>query len=101
MKKQKPRSFIIVAEIVSRHVCHIVEGPVEGATKKLRDVLDNLCLEKMNQLAKQFPYQTHDITLTRAVSFDDLKDFYPEFSNWNKATRESLRLECGTSKSPS
>ena len=89
MRKLDKKNFVLVAEIASRRVKAIVEGPDERALRPDRlDDADELMLKRTNALSGQFPGDTYDVILTRASSIDDLKRGYPEFSGWEEITPE-------------
>ena len=86
------KNFILVAEIASRHVRAIIEGPDERPLRGKRlDRADEMILKKTRELDKQFPGDTYDVMITRALNVDDLKRQYPEFSGWDKIKVETIR----------
>ena len=88
MRKTKRRIFVIVAELQSRRVQTIIEGPDE---KKIAGRAIGQAIERrVNQLAVQFSPTAYDITITYAHGINDLRNAYPEFSGWEQAKSESL-----------
>jgi len=93
MRRLEKRNFVLVAEIASRRVQAIVEGPDERPLRGERlDHADEVMLQKTNELTRQFPGDTHDVILTRASSIDDLKRGYPEFFGWEYVKPESVAI---------
>ena len=92
MRKLEKRNFVIVAELSSRQVQAIVEGPTEKAVADRLVALDTAILGKANELAARFPAAIYDVVITRAQNLDDLKETFPEFLGWEKVRPELLAL---------
>ena len=91
-KLNRRKNFILVAEIASRHVRAIIEGPDERPLRGKRlDRADEMILKKTRELDKQFPGDTYDVMLTRALSVNDLKKQYAEFSGWERIKVEMIQ----------
>lgn len=69
------KMFIVVADIDKRCVIMVIDGHT-----------DSVISEHARMLAKQYSPSEYDIIQTRAFSFADLKNQYPEFSGWDFVT---------------
>lgn len=79
------KNFILVAEIASKGVKIIIEGPDERVVRKGElDKADTAIEQKANELFAQYPAHTHEIIITRASDIDDLKQTFPEFVGWSE-----------------
>ena len=92
MRRLEKRNFVVVAELSSRRVQAIVEGPDEKTVRDRLDTVDTAILGKANELATRFPATAYDVVITRAQSIDDLRDAFPEFSGWEQVRPEPLVL---------
>jgi hypothetical protein len=92
MKDLVSRNFVIVAELNSRRVRRIIEGPDETQMRGHHDAVDRAILGKVTELSARFPAASFDVVVTRAQSFKDLKNAFPEFSGWEQAKSEPLAL---------
>jgi hypothetical protein len=92
MRKPEKRNFVIVAELHSRRVQAIIEGPDEKTVSNRLDAVDTALLKKANELATRFPATAYDVVITRAQGLDDLRDAFPEFSGWEQVRSEPLAL---------
>ena len=95
MRDQVSRNFVIVAELNSRRVRTIIEGPDETQERGHHDAVDQAILGKVTELSLQFPATSFDVVVTRAQSLKDLKNAFPEFSGWEQAKSEPLALAEG------
>lgn len=88
------KNFILVAEIKSRLVKCIVEGPDEQCISPQQlENADAIMAQEVRRLSEQFPGDAHDVILTRASNIEDLKRGYPEFSGWEEVA--SVKIEVG------
>lgn len=91
MRKLEKRNFVIVAELRSRRVQAIVEGPDEKkVTGDRLDAVDNATLGKVKELEAQFPAEAYDVVIARAQGLNDLREAFPEFSGWEQVRPEPL-----------
>lgn len=90
-RNTRKKNFILVAEITTRCVKIIIEGPNEKALKKGELVEADLAIEqKANKLFRKYPPHTHEVIRTRASDLNDLKQGFPEFFGWDMITSEQL-----------
>ena len=87
------KNYILVAEIDSRRVLSIEEGPHERSLlAKQRRALDETVALHVSKLRELFPPVKYDIIPTRAADVTHLKSGYPELSGWDGAVREELTV---------
>ena len=86
----RKKVFLVVANIKTRNVERIVEGPYES--KKQDKVTDELLFVRVKELYRHYPFSEFDIITARSESFEMLKKNFPEFHGWEGAMRENLFL---------
>lgn len=90
-RNTRKKNFILVAEIITKYVKIIIEGPNEQALKKTELVEVDMAIErKTNKLFQKYPPHTHEVIRTRASDINDLKQDFLEFSGWDTIASQQL-----------
>ena len=86
------KHFIVVAEVESRIVRKIVEGPVYSRLRNKQEIqqLEDVMMEKSSGLDVSFPADRYDVMRGRASGLDELKQQYPDLTGWEEAEYEKM-----------
>lgn len=85
------KNFLIVADLHSRSIKEILEGPEEKklSEKRLREI-DERLLEEHRRLLSIYKIEDYDIILARAEDFQSLKVAFPDFRGWDQTKPKPL-----------
>lgn len=89
------KHFILIAEVESRILKKILEGPVYSTLRNKKKIkrLDDMVLEKVAKLDALFTADMYDVIWCRASGLAELKEEHPELSEWEYAEYEKIEDE--------